>query len=151
MTEALEASPSMTTANPASKTSGKGANTAGAGMSGPGRASNPSVSAASAGQQSISLTPAQMIASSTSYLPSSDKGSKIISVETINKPRAAPPTVPVAERVQRIEKDRTTEATSAYNTPTVPAQQVFQIDARTITEASPPNKGQGAGAEMDEE
>ena len=148
-----EVSKKVTTALPASKIAENTANPAGAGTTGTGRATNPPGSAvASVGQESISMTPAQMIASSTSYLPPADKGSRILSVETVQKPAAAViPTVSVEERVQRIEQEKTSATTGAHSSPAVSAQESPQVHVRTTIEASPHNQATDEDVEMAEE
>jgi hypothetical protein len=82
-----------------------------------------------------------MIASSTSYLPPADKGSKNLSVKMVQKP--APkitPSVSVEERVQRIEQERTMEAVGAQNNPAGLSQASPQDRARTTIDANPRNQ-----------
>ena len=135
---AFETPASTTTTTPGPQIPGKVTTSARAVLTGPGRTPTPSVSAAaSAGQELVSLTPAQMIASSKSYLPTSDKGSRILSVETVQKPAAKiTPTVSVEERVQRIEQDRLTEATGAHDTLAASSQEPTQVQEVTTTKAS---------------
>jgi hypothetical protein len=73
-TSAPAATRNTSVINTATKTPGNTVTQEGTGRAGQGKTSNPSVeAAASAGQVFISMTPAQMIASSTSYLPPGDK------------------------------------------------------------------------------
>jgi hypothetical protein len=111
--------------------------------------------AALGGQEIKALTPAQMIASSTSYLPPIDKGSKILYVETVTKPGAtvvSPASVPVAERVQRIEHESANkEVTGGLNNAAAPKPPTATTEERMEIKESPTNQDQNATDMVEEQ
>jgi hypothetical protein len=122
----------------------------------PTSADNGSYLGAALGSQGIkSLTPAQMIASSMSHLPPIDKGSKILYVETVTKPGAtvvSPASVPVAERVQRIEHESANkEATGDLHNVASPKPSTPSTEERMEIEESPTNQDQGTTDMVEEQ